>query len=114
MLRFKPQYYKRFYYEANGTDVYKLPKGNLFSAINMLLKLEVNIASGGASNAPDYQVFNAIETIELIKDSKTLFGLCQVRPLRLCSREHTATDKPRRITWRLLVQRPLMLKVSTI
>ena len=72
MLRFKPQYYKRFYYEANGTDVYKLPKGNLFSAINMLLKLEVNIASGGASNAPDYQVFNAIETIELIKDSKNI------------------------------------------
>ena len=71
-LRFKPQYHKRFYYEANGSDVWKFPSSNLFSSINMLLKLEIDIASGGASNAPDFQVFNAIETIELIRDSKNL------------------------------------------
>lgn len=71
-LRFKPQYYKRFYYEASGSDVWKLPSGNLFSAINLLLKLQVDIASGGATNAPDFQIFNSIETIELIRDSKNI------------------------------------------
>jgi len=72
MLRFKPQQHKKFYYEPNGSEVWKLPSGNIFFAINMLLKLEVDIASGGATNAPDYQIFNSIERIELIQDSKKL------------------------------------------
>jgi hypothetical protein len=71
MFRFKPQYHKRFDYEPNASEVWKLPSGNIFSAINGLAKLEVNIASGGATNAPDFQVLNAIETLELIRDSKT-------------------------------------------
>lgn len=72
MLRYKPQYTKRFYYEANKTEVYKFPSGNLFAAMNMLLKLEVNVVTNTGSNAPDFQVFNAIERVELIRDSKQL------------------------------------------
>lgn len=70
MLRYLPQYVKRFYYENNKTDVYKFPKGNLISALNFLLKLEVNVVTSTASNAPDFQIWNAIERIELIQDSK--------------------------------------------
>lgn len=72
MLRYRPQYSKRFYYEANKTEVYKLPSGNLFAAVNMLLKLQVNILTSTSSNAPDFQIFNAIERVELIRDSKQL------------------------------------------
>ena len=90
-LRFKPQYYKRFYYEADGAEVWKLPSGNLFSAINMLLKLQADIAAGGATNAPDFQIFNAIESIELIRDSKNLVWSMSGQAFALLfTREHGA------------------------
>lgn len=69
MFQFAPNYQKRLFYEPNGTKSIEFPKGNLFSAIDLLLKLEVNIATGGASNAPDFHVFNAIDNISLIKNS---------------------------------------------
>ena len=69
---FKPQFHKKFYYEANGSEVWKFPSGNLFHAVNVLEKLEANIVSDTAANAPDFQLFNAIESIELIRDSKNL------------------------------------------
>ncbi|GEM_PF-3595339 len=67
---FRPQYKTRLYYEAGKTDVYFLPRGNLFSAINLLLMLEVNVVSSDSSNAPDFQIWNAIERMELIQDSR--------------------------------------------
>lgn len=70
MLGYRPQYHKRFYYEANGTEVWRLPSANLYAAINMLLKLQVNIVTAVASNAPDFQIWNAIERIELVRDSQ--------------------------------------------
>ena len=72
MLRFSPQYYKRFYYEANGSETFKFPSGNLFSAMKLLLKLEANIVTSTSSNAPDFQIFNAIDNIQLIRDSKEI------------------------------------------
>jgi hypothetical protein len=70
MLRYLRQYNKRFTYEDNKTETWKLPRNNLFSAINLLLTVEVNIVTSTSSNAPDFQVWNAIERIELIQDAK--------------------------------------------
>ena len=67
----QPSYKTRLFYEPGGTSVYKLPKGNIITALDLLVKLQVDIASGGASNAPDFQVFNAIERFTLIRDSDT-------------------------------------------
>lgn len=62
---------QRIYYEPNKRIGVELPSNGLYYALDMLLKLQVDIASGGASNAPAFQVFNAIDTIELVRNSKT-------------------------------------------
>ncbi|MBU0858628.1 MAG: hypothetical protein KJ667_01705 [Alphaproteobacteria bacterium] len=70
-LGYFPQYTKRFYYQRGGSEVYKLPANNLFSAVNLLLQLQVNIVTNPGSNVPDNQIFRAIERLELIRDTKT-------------------------------------------
>ncbi len=85
-LELQANYQTRLFYEPNGTSVYPLPRGNLYAAIDMLLKLEVNIAAGGASNAPDFQVMNAIDNISLIRNkNKTVWSLSGQALAMYCS-----------------------------
>lgn len=71
MFNYRPTYGDRLVYEPNVTKTFVFPKGNIFSAMDLLLQLEVDIASGGASNAPDFHVFNAIDNISLVLNKKT-------------------------------------------
>ncbi len=65
-------YKARIFYEPNGSQVYRFPKGNIFKAMDLLLKLKVNIITSVSSNAPDFQACNAIENISLIRNSNEI------------------------------------------
>lgn len=71
-FEFNPEYKTRIYYEPGGSAVYRFPSGNIYSAMAMLLKLEANIVSNTASNAPDFQIFNAIASVTLIRNSNQI------------------------------------------
>lgn len=62
-------------YSPGNTVEFALPEGNLFSAINMLLKGKITVVTANASAVPFFQVLNLIEKLELIKDTNTIWTL---------------------------------------
>ena len=66
---------KRFYYEAGATQVYQVPKGNLFSDMNLHVNLEIDIATNPSVNVPDFQVGRAIQKLEIFKNQTSVWSM---------------------------------------
>ncbi len=68
-------YSKRFYYEAGATQVHQVPKGNLFSDMDLDINLEIDVVTNTASNAPDFQVARAIQKLEVFKNQTSIWSI---------------------------------------
>lgn len=68
-------YSKRFYYEAGATQVFQVPKGNLFSDMNLAINTEIDVVSNTSSNAPDFQVARSIKKLEIFKNQTSVWSI---------------------------------------
>ncbi len=70
-FQFDQEYKETLNYNKNALSVFKFPRGNIFTGMELLLSAKVNV-TGVSSNAPDFQIFNLIDTVQLVRDSKNI------------------------------------------
>lgn len=74
-FEFNANDFVRLTYKAGATVTAKVPRGNLYSGMNFLQKLEVDIVTAVASNVPDYQVGRVMQKVEILRDQDTIWSI---------------------------------------
>lgn len=75
MFNFKDEFQEKFIYKRGTPLPFNPPRGNLYAGLTLDVNLEVNIAAGGASNVPSFQVARAIQKLEIKRGNDALWSI---------------------------------------
>lgn len=65
----------RIGYDPGTTPTYKFPRGNLFAGMNLLLKVEIDIATNNSAGVPSFQIGRAIQKLEIKRGSTAVWSI---------------------------------------
>ncbi|MCB9980776.1 MAG: hypothetical protein H6863_06555 [Rhodospirillales bacterium] len=69
-FEYNPAHRQRVYYSPGGSEIVKFPRGNIYTAMNLAINLEVDVANAtNNANIPDNQVARVIQDMALVKNS---------------------------------------------